>query len=247
MKKYILPVLVFFTLILTGCLETTQEITLNEDGSGTLRNTQDMSAIIPLVKQMGGATELEKTGNVDTVYSIQNLTALTPEEKKLIGNSGLRMVKDIKTEKLYFATDFSFSSYSQVSAFNKLLMKLLPDMLKGITGDNPNASSMMKDMPEPSSVDDYYKYEFSKDEFSRKVDKSKYAGVESDETLKGLRQAVSMGIPVKNTFTITLPRPATKAEGKNVKLSDDKKTVTVSATLDDFFDNPESLEFKIKY
>jgi hypothetical protein len=52
---------------------------------------------------------------------------------------------------------------------------------------------------------------------------------------------------VISTMIINLPRPAEKAEGKNLKLSEDKLKVTVLSSLDDFFDNPESLEFKIKY
>jgi hypothetical protein len=56
-----------------------------------------------------------------------------------------------------------------------------------------------------------------------------------------------MGLVMKANYVINLPRPATKAEGKNVKLSDDKMKVTISATLDDFFDDPSSLEYKIKY
>ena len=56
-----------------------------------------------------------------------------------------------------------------------------------------------------------------------------------------------MGIPVGVTCIINLPKPAEKVEGKNVTLSDDKKKVTIKADLDDLFNDPEKLEFKIKY
>lgn len=59
MKKLLLS-LFAFTFLLVGCLETTQEITINEDGSGTVVNTNDFSALIGLAKQMGGAGDLEK-------------------------------------------------------------------------------------------------------------------------------------------------------------------------------------------
>jgi hypothetical protein len=102
-------------------------------------------------------------------------------------------------------------------------------------------------MPEPSSFDDYYTLEFSNGELTKKVNKDKYAGAESDEYLKGVKQVSSMGLTMKASYIINLPRPAQKAEGKNVKLSDDKKKVTISADIDDFFADPSSLEFKIKY
>ena len=82
-------------------------------------------------------------------------------------------------------------------------------------------------MPEPSSFDDYYKIEFSEGELMKKVNKEKYAGAESDEYLSGIKQAASMGLVMKATYVINLPRPATKAEGKYVKLSEDKMKVTI--------------------
>ena len=45
MQKFIFSVFMACTLFLTGCLETTQEITLNEDGSGTISiNIKDLAA-----------------------------------------------------------------------------------------------------------------------------------------------------------------------------------------------------------
>lgn len=52
---------------------------------------------------------------------------------------------------------------------------------------------------------------------------------------------------MKATYVINLPRPATKAEGKYVKLSEDKMKVTISADIDDFFEDASAFEFKIKY
>ena len=104
-----------------------------------------------------------------------------------------------------------------------------------------------EDLPAFSSLDDYYKLSFSKGELKKSLDKEKYAGATSDGYLAGLKQATSMGIEVTSTWVINLPRPAEKVEGKNAKLSEDKMKVTVKVRLDDFFETPESLEFKIKY
>lgn len=55
-----------------------------------------------------------------------------------------------------------------------------------------------------------------------------------------------MGIG-NSTLIINLPKPAKKTEGKNVKLSDDKKKVTITSSAEDFFDDAAGLEFKIEY
>jgi hypothetical protein len=65
--------------------------------------------------------------------------------------------------------------------------------------------------------------------------------------MQSLKQMSSMGSPINVNYIINLPRPAKKAEGKALKLSDDKKKVTVSVTSDDFFEDPSKFEYKIEY
>ena len=52
MKKILVSLLAGSAILLTSCFETTQEITLNADGSGTYVNTSDMSKILTIAKNM---------------------------------------------------------------------------------------------------------------------------------------------------------------------------------------------------
>lgn len=251
MRKLILSVLAICTLLLSGCLETTQEITLNEDGSGIISNTNDMSALIALAKQMGAGAEMEKSPQqvIDSIISMQegadSIPNLNPEEKEMARKGTLRINMNLKDEKFFTNMAFPFSSVSQIPALNKLSGKILTETMKEQMSEG--APMPTDQMPEPSSFDDYYDFEFSNGELTRKVNKEKYAGVENDEFFKGIKQAAAMGLVMKATYIVNLPRPATKAEGKNVKLSEDKKKITITANIDEFFEDAASLEFKIKY
>ncbi len=251
MRKFILSFFTACTIFLTGCLETTQEITLNDDGSGIISNSNDMSALIGLAKQMGGGGDIEKLpqGVIDSIVSMEkvadSIPNLTLEERELVRKGTLRINMDLKNDKFLTRLSFPFSSPSQIEAINKLSGKVMAENMKEQMSERSPMGS--EQMPEPSSFDDYYKAEFSDGELAKKINKEKYAGAESDEYLNGIKQAASMGLVMKATYVINLPRPATKAEGKNVKLSDDKKKVTISADIDDFFADPSALEFKIKY
>ncbi|MDZ4792658.1 MAG: hypothetical protein SGI83_00110 [Bacteroidota bacterium] len=251
MRKLIVSLLTAVSFFLAGCFETTQEITLNEDGTGTVSNTNDLSALIGLAKQMGGGAEIEKAPQqeIDSTVSMKegadSIPNLTAEEREMARNGTLKINMNLKKEKFSTNLAFSFSKPSQVAEYNKLSGKIMAETMKDQMGDG--GTIPMDQMPEPSSFDDYYTLEFSNGELTKKVNKEKYAGVESDEYLKGIKQTASMGLTMKATYVINLPRPATKAEGKNVKLSDDKKKVTISADIEDFFEDPASLEFKIKY
>ena len=251
MKKIVFSLLICGSLLLTSCLESTQEITLNDDGSGTVSNTNDMSVLIGLVKQMGAGQELEKAGDqkIDSSFSLaagaDSIPNLTPEEKELVKKGTANIIMNLKEEKFVTNIKFPFSSASEIQACNKLSGKILAETMKSQMGAGMPMGG--GEMPEASSLDDYYTYEFSNGELKRKLNKEKYAGAADDEYLKGIKEAGSMGLEMKANYIINLPRPAKEAEGKGLKLSDDKKKVTISVSIDDFFEDPSLLEFKIKY
>lgn len=249
MKKIFFSLFVATTLMLVGCLETTQEITLNEDGSGTVSNKNDMSQLIGLAKQMGGAEQLEKAGDekIDSTVSMaegaDSIPNLTPEEREMARKGTLNILVDMKAEKCFTKIAFPFSTPAEITGYTKLSNKILAETMKGQMGEGMGGG----EMPEPSSFDDYYTYEYDKGSISKKLNKEKYAGAESDEYLKGIKEAGSMGLVMKANYIINLPRPAKELEGKGAKLSEDKKKVIIAASIDDFFEDPSLLEFKVKY
>lgn len=238
------------SLLLTSCFETIEEVTINADGSGTYTSINDLSAVVGLVKTMGGNdAEAMDEMKVDTTISladrVDSIPSLTPEEKLMMKEGRMKMNVDMKAEKVIFTMNFPFKSLTEISKYNKLATKLMGEtMKKQLSG--PEAGPM-GDMPEQSSMDSYYDITYKNDQIKKKLNKDKYIGVGSDEYLTGMKEASQMGLPITSTQVFNLPRPAKKAEGKNVTLSEDKKKVTVKADLDTFFDSPEKLEFEIEF
>ncbi len=250
MKKLVFTLLAATSLMLTSCFETLEEVTINPDGSGTYSNSNDLSTVVSLMKSMGGkdAEQMEEA-KIDTIISLAGLLdsieTLTPEEKLMMMDGKMNMNVDMKAEKVVFTINFPFKSTNEIPKYNRLANKLMNEtMKKQLSG--PEAGPM-GDMPEQSSIDSYYDITYKNDQIKRKLNKDKYIGVGSDEYLVGMKEAAQMGIPITTTQVYKLPRPAKKAEGKNVTLSDDKKTVTVKADLNTFFDTPDQLEFEIEY
>lgn len=250
MKKIAFTFFAGSAILLTSCLETTQEITLNEDGTGIYVNTNDMGKVLTVAKNMGAAsTDKIPQQVIDTSFSFalaaDSMANLSPEEKELLKKGSIHIQMNVADEKLLTIMSFPFSTLNEIQKFSSISGKMMIETMKSkMSAGMPMGSEAM---PEPSSFDDYYTLEFSKGELKKKLNKEKYASVDKDEFLNGMKQAESMGIPVSSTFVINLPRPAESVEGKKVKLSEDKMKVTVLTTMDDFYDNPEDLEFKIKY
>ena len=251
MKKLLYAISTSIILVLAGCAETTQEITINENGSGTVVNTNDMSAVMGLAKQMAGK-DMDKIGNekVDTSFSLasqaDSIKGLSDEEKAILKTGMFHVAMDAKSDKLITKMDFPFTNASQLATMNKLSAKIMQDAIGQQMGQNP-AMGGMADGLEVTSFDTYFTTEYSNGLITRTIDKEKYARAADDKYLNGLKEAAAMGIPMTTTYIINLPRPAKKAEGKGVKLSDDKKKVTVKVDIDDFFNEPGLFEYRIEY
>ncbi len=249
MKKVIFPLLAI-SMMLIGCLENIQEVTINEDGSGNLKTTSNMDALIAMAKQMGeGDTDLSDK-KIDTVISmdsgLESLEALTEDDKKLLAGGKLHMKSDMAADKFEMAMDFPFKSTKDIDKISSLSAKIIPALIKEKASEG-NGGADTPAMPEMTGFDDYFITTYTNGVIEKKLNKSQYALAEKDEFLSGVRQTSAMGLVMKTTYVFNLPRPATKVEGKNVVLSEDKKKVTVVGDIDNFFDDPSMFEFKIEY
>lgn len=256
MKKIVVTLLSATMLLLTSCLETIQEINLNKDGSGTISSTSNMGALLSMAKQMGGGAEMEKmgAGKLDTIIAlagmVDSVEGISVEEKEYMKKGSLGIKMSMADDLFSTNLSFPFDNYKEITDLNKLSNKVIGSAMKDQMSKSPAAAGGMQgmgEMPDPTSFDDYFDTKFTDDKIERTINKEKYAKAESDEYLQGIKQASAMGIPVTSTMVINLPRPAEKIEGANAKLSDDKMKVTVKVDIDDFFDHPEKLEFKVKF
>jgi hypothetical protein len=252
--------------ISVGCFDTVDELTIAENGSGTYVNTIDMGKMLGLAKTMGGDNEemkdLEKLKK-DTIVNLKDikdsLKNLNDAEKKIAATGTLRIQIDASEEKLNFAFSFPFSKPSDISGIQNVLKKSKQNVLDEImqklfseTGTDKGNDMFDKDDSDEkdgmaADLNTYYTTVYEKGKISCKINKEKYAHVEDDKSLKSLQEMSQLGMAINMKTVINLPKPAKKAEGKGLKVSDDKKKITLEGTLDDFFENASHFEYEIEY
>lgn len=241
----------FLTFLLTGCLDNAQEITLNENGGGVFASSTDMGDLLGLARQMGAAQSLAELDNrkMDTVISLadaaDSLAGLSAEEKALVARATLSIQMNSSADQMKTGIRMPFDNYGQAALIQPLSGKLLGDAARRQLGDKLPTGG--RQMPSPSSFEDYYDLTISSNSIKRVLNRERYARAENDEFLKSMRELSGMGLSMKSTYVINLPRPASKIEGKSLKLSEDKKRVTLSVDIDDFFDEPEKLQYLIEF
>ena len=266
MKKFTWFLGLAVIFITAGCFDTAEEITINDSGNGTYMSTLDMGKLLSMAKTMGGdkdeMKDIEKL-KVDTLINLKDikdsLKNLNDAERKIAATGTLKVNVDANEEKMNFVFTFPFSKPAEISDIQNVLKKSKQDVLDNImqkifSETGSNKSSNVMDMGDDNDkggltadLDEYYTTVYNKGMISHKVNKEKYAHVEDDKALKSMQELTQLGVSLNMKTIINLPRPAKKAEGKGIKLSDDKKKITLEGTLDDFFENASYFEYEIEY
>jgi hypothetical protein len=237
---------------LTSC-DTTREITLNKDGSGSLVSTTDLSSLIGMAKMAGQSKDMDKLNEraIDTTIQLNGIAdsipELTPQDIALVKSGTLGLVMNMADEKFVTKLQFPFQNADQLGQLDKLSGKVMQQAIKKqMGGDKTPPPGMDADMPE-GSVDDYYTTSYTKGSIEKKLIKEKYADIGNDKGMQSMKEVSTQGLPMNTIIIIHLPSPAKKIEGSSAKLSEDKKTVTITNSMEDFFDDGAKLEFSIKY
>jgi hypothetical protein len=234
---------------LTSC-DTTREITINDNGGGTMVTTMDMSQLMGIAKMSGEADKISDQKAMDTTISFASIADsipnIEPSEKELLKKGSMAMVMNMEDDKFLAKISFPFSDVTEIVKLQKLSGRLMQEsMKKQMSGKG--AEGMPDDALPQAGFDDYFKATYTKGLIEVRLDKEKYATVNADQGMQGLKEAMGQGLPLLNKVIIHLPRPAKKVEGANAKLSEDKKTLTVENDMSDFFEDATKLEYKVEY
>jgi hypothetical protein len=237
-------------LALTSC-ETTREITLNENGGGTLVTTTDMSGLIGIAKMSGKDLDKEDKA-IDTTIAldkmVDSIPDLTADEKALVKKGVLGLVMNLKDEKLMTRLEFPFTNSSQLQKLDEVSAKVMQQaMQKQASDGKEDAGAIPGDQMPKATIDDYFTVTYQKGLIERKHIPEKYAKIGEDQGMQALKEVAAQGMPINTILVYNLPKPAKKIEGKNARLSDDKKKVTITSSIDDFFDDVTKLEFRVEY
>jgi hypothetical protein len=255
-RNLLLSLLVIVATFFTGCFETTEELTINENGSGTYNVNINLSGLFAFMDSMKGmdstaTTEKNKEERMDTTVYMRSFTdtasKLTAAQKELLRPAVMKMVMDEKEKEFKMDLKFPFSKLSdleKIIALSKseggsnVMGKMV---MPGEVVDNGSA-------PKLPDLSNYYDMTLLPNLVERKLNKEKYKSLNEDMQKNNMEEGgAEMLSSIKMNTVIHLPRPAKKVTGAGVKLSDDKKTITVKGTMEDLQKNPQAFTYRIEY
>ena len=258
MRKITFLFLSLFAFALTGCLDTVEEITVNADGTGMYQTTMDMGGMFDMIEMMAAMDtstngQLKKLSekDIDSVMSLRSFTdtssTLTAEQKALFADATMHMTMKQKDKVFKIAMNHPFNNLADVQKIIELNSEG-----KGVDLLAKNKQDA-QDMPATEnknsfpSVNNYYDVTIKNGLIERKVNEEKLAALKNNEQFNEMKGAGDIMSSITYNTIIHLPKAAKKAEGEKIKLSADKKTITIKSTLMDLFNDPKSLGFVIEY
>ncbi|HYE54716.1 MAG TPA: hypothetical protein VD996_07735 [Chitinophagaceae bacterium] len=260
MRTLKLMLAVLATVLLTSCLEINEEVVINENGSGQLTSSMDLSQLIDMLQAMGGEEfEKRKDEKIDSTINLKDITDtaknMTAEQKELMrdGKMHIKMNMDEKVFKL----DMQYP-FNNLERLQKLTTAIsdggigLGSMMKGAMQpkqpaglDQPNIHN--SDDPEMDQLMGIFDYNISNGLIKKTVNAEKLKKVLDNPKMAEMQQGADMGIEVIYNVTYKLPRPVKKVDNPKAKISDDKKTVTIRQNLMDIFTKSDQFAFTIEY
>lgn len=234
---------------LTGC-NFTEEIYMNEDGSGKYSLQMDGSSLMSMAgKEIENNPEANKV--IDTTFSfsemfaskkdsIAKLPAEQQERLKKLAGFTTSMKMNAAEQQMLFTMGSDFKRIDEIEDA-MAAMGAMSDIAKGADQSNPLAQA-------GPIGDNKSKLKFTYDgkKFTRKATmlKKDEAVIENDS----LSEAYDM-IFESSTYTVKyrFPKKIKKVSNANATISSDKKTVTIEYPFMDYMKEPEKLNFEVEF
>lgn len=252
----------FYVTALSACLDTEENIIINEDNSGIYTLQMDMGKIFEMASQMGAEdVSTKKTEKLDsTIYLKDQVTSadnLTTEEKLLYQNATItiKMNKQHKEMKLIMSCPFKtidqlpeiknnfFTVINKIKALDKISGKA------GESEGSPADEAMGEKAISP--VESYTKFTAEPGKIECKITDPESIGkmISTDSTITMMQQMMGMmgGSEITYKTKITTAKEIKSYSGNNASLSADKKTVVFTNTFTEMLENPGKFAYKIEY
>lgn len=256
MKKVFISIFAI-VLFFVSCYEVNEEITISENGSGTYVTRMDMSALIQMIQTMAGEEELSKSGfdrAIDTVIKMKDvmdtIQNLTDEERRLYADGSVKLQLNMKENIFKTNVDLPFRSFDDLQ---KLMMgagsNSMGAAMKKIFSpkDSTQAATPAQDQAF-EQINSVYDVKVNRHVLSRQLNKEKFDALMERPEMVQVKQMNNGTFEVLYTTTIKLPSKVKKVSNAElVKVSDDKRTVTIRYDMMKMFDTPEKFSYSIEY
>jgi len=262
MRKGILAILVIFSLSLTSCA-ITENVSFNADNSGKINYKFDMTKVMQMMGDKMGQSEGKKSKDIDSTFTMASLyetkkdsiAKLPKEEQEKIKKMEKFTCHMVMKEKEGVFVYDMFADFKNTTELQEMVSPV-----NTLSGLSPNGKKAPADAAPKN--DGITRYTFNGKKFSKsvavknkeevKADLKK--GLEKEGVEKSEAEAFSSQMTQsmemmmgESTYdmVVTFPRKVKKVSVANAKISEDKKTVTITYPMKEYMES-KNLNFEVE-
>jgi hypothetical protein len=218
-----------------------------------------MGQLIDMMQTFAGEEELKKDG-LEKIYDttvlfkdmLDSAKDMTAEQKELMKDGKMKMQMNIKEKIFKMDLDFPYKDLNS-----------LQQLMSGKGGNGPSMTNAFKNLfgqkgdaadqpgapkgPDMSDIAAIYDVTIKNGLIQKKLNAAKYKELTARPEMAQLKQLSGSGMEILYTTTIKLPRAAKKTDNPIIKLSEDKKTVTMKYNMLELLEHPEKFAYSIQY
>ncbi|TXD85363.1 hypothetical protein ESY86_01755 [Subsaximicrobium wynnwilliamsii] len=251
MNRFLTLLVVSLSLLFTSC-EFSEDVYINEDGSGSMTFSVDASAIMEMAANMGA--EGEKKGLDKTMDSTIVLKQLLEEKKDSISKlptedqEKLKALEDFKmhisinpeTKKMLFDMSTEFKKIGEIQKMFKGL-NAMSSMNTEVNQDGNGAGSPFNTLGGDASTEVSYAFDGKTFKRSAKiVDQQKH-----QQAMDSLGDSAMMFGSSRYKLNYHFPRAIKSVSKEDVTFSEDRKTVIMDLSFMSVLRTPEILDFEV--
>ncbi|WP_178989946.1 hypothetical protein [Winogradskyella schleiferi] len=251
MKNVYIVLSCLFAVLLTNC-QFSENIYINEDGSGKMKFSLDASEMMQMVSEMGdgkSSEDLEKAMDSTIVFkdfieeykdSIATLSQEEQQKIKALEDFRLHMVMDPEQNSMTMDLETDFKDANSLQDMFKAMNSF--SNLQGKGGASQNTpSSPFSSMADDGSTT--VNYAFDGKIFKRNVE---IVDVEKhQQSIDSLGQSAMMFGGSNYKINYHFPRAVKSFSKEGAMFSEDRKTVTFEVGFIDMLKDPKLLDFEV--
>lgn len=240
-KSFLLFIILIISL--TSCMFT-EEISINNNGSGTYSFKMDMGKMMESLSGMSPSDSLKSPEVLDTIVLFRDLLEenkdsianLNKEDKEIIeALKDLKLHMQVDEEKGKMLMDFKLD-FKDISELKNMEQKIAK--AQALNEQKKDDKSM------PSKADVTYKFDGKT--FIREVTLKDLSEDKLKEVDESIKQSSTFLEGSVYRLVYHFEKEIKNVSFKGATISDDKKTMTIEMPMDSIIKNPKLLNFKVK-
>ena len=238
-------------LMFVSCLDTEEKISLNADNSGTYQLNMDMGKMLEQMKAFMPQSDslLPKDAQDKIVPLVELIDSTSPQQQALFKEGTMLVHSNQDSNELSITFLVPFKNTKDLASIKQHLLEIidLKKMSEGVSGAAGIGDEATKGMAVITPTNNGFKFSAGNHEISNQLsNRTALDSILSDQSIQQLRMLSFMGgINYKTVFE--LPSPVKNYKGQAANISDDRKTVTFTNTLNELFDTPDAFEYKVSW